>query len=115
VRTIDTTVAEQFGHAIVRGDFEAAHAFLTEDAQKIYTPQAMRESVTLMTSYADGPLLRVRITEGAVWDEWPDKQFDDVATVYVSLEGDSFAEAATVILATTDDGLRIRDIEWGRP
>jgi hypothetical protein len=93
----------------------AAHALLTPEAQQIHTPEAMKERVASMTAYAHEPVKRVNILPGAIIDEWPDKQYGDIAWVYVSLEGDSYAEAATVLLVETEHGIGIHDIEWGRP
>ena len=50
-----------------------------------------------------------------VMEDWPDKQPGDLAWVYVSLQGESFSEAVTVVLADTKRGARIRELEWGRP
>jgi len=112
---VDTQVAEQFGHAVAKGDFATAHALLTEEAQRIHSAEVMKQAVADMTAYADGPIQHVVVDSGFVVDDWPDKQDGDVAWVYVALTGDSFVEAASVLLATTGDGVRIRQVEWGRP
>jgi hypothetical protein len=112
---IDISVAEQFGRAVVRGNFAAAYALLTKDAQQIYTPEAMEVVVADMISYADEPLVRSVVMIDHVMDDWPDKKQGDVACLYISLEAESFSEGAMVILTKTADGIRIREIEWGRP
>ena len=50
-----------------------------------------------------------------ILEEWPDQAADDRAMVYVPLEGDVFSEALTVTIAASNNGLRISNIEWGRP
>lgn len=113
--TFDTRIAEQFGNAVVKGDFEVAHSLLTEEAKQKHSPEIMRQDVASMIAYAGEPLKRIHVITDAFANEWPDKQYGDICWVYVSLEGDSYGEGAFIILAETDDGIRIRDIEWGRP
>jgi hypothetical protein len=112
---VDTDIARQFGEHVAAGDFEAAHALLTLDAQRLYWPELMRLAVAKMTAYAPGPIRRVEVLDEFVLHQWPAKQPDDIASVYVALEGDSFSEAVSVVLTETPDGIRIRDLEWGRP
>lgn len=50
-----------------------------------------------------------------ILEDWPDKAADELAVVYVPLEGDVFSEAITVTVARSDDGLLISNVEWGRP
>ena len=111
--SIDTQVAEEFGKAVAHGDFVEAHALLTEQAQNLYSPAALEQEVKAMTAYAEGPIQEVEVMD--TLDAWPDKLDGDVAWVYVSLAGDSFAEAVTVVLTNTPNGIRIRWLEWGRP
>ncbi len=50
-----------------------------------------------------------------ILEDWPDKAEDDLAVVYVPLEGDVFSEAITLTVSKENDALRISSIEWGRP
>jgi hypothetical protein len=111
--SIDTQVAEQFGNALAKGDFAQAHVLLTEEVQNLYSPAVLEQEVKAMTAYAEGPIQEVEVM--GTLDAWPDKLEGDVAWVYVALTGDSFAEAVTVVLTNTANGIRIRWLEWGRP
>jgi hypothetical protein len=53
--------------------------------------------------------------EDFVLDDWPDKQDGDIASVYISLVGDGYVEAVSVILTKGTGVTRIRHLEWGRP
>jgi hypothetical protein len=66
-----------------------------------------------MTAYAPGPIQRVEVMDSL--KVWPDRKPGDIAWVYVALTGESFSEAAAAILCSTESGIRIREIEWGRP
>ena len=112
---MDTQVAEQFGQLIAKSDFAAAHRFLTQEAQKLHSPDELRKTFEQMTAYAPGPVRQVEVMEDFVLDDWPDKQDGDIASVYVSLVGDGYVEAVSVILAEETGATRIRHLEWGRP
>ena len=114
--SIDTRVAEQFGQAVAQSDFEAAHLLLTADTRREQSPATMQRAVTRMLSYAEGEQIeRVEVFHEFTLTEWPQKRSTDVAWVYVALEGPSFQEAASLVLAVTAEGTRIREVEWGRP
>jgi hypothetical protein len=108
-------VAGQFGHLIAKADYTAAHAFLTEEAQKIHSPKDLKAAVEEMTTYAPGPIQQVEVMSDFILEEWPDKQDEDVAIVYIALTGDGFCEAVTLTLTYEGQNIRIRQLEWGRP
>jgi hypothetical protein len=101
------TVAEHFGNLIAKSDYTAAHALLTKEAQKIHSPDDFKQTFEQMTAYAPGPVRQVDVMEDFVLYDWPDKQDGDISLVYVSLLGDSYAEAVSVILAE-EAGARCR-------
>lgn len=106
-------VAEQFGKLIAKADYRAAHAFLTQETQQIYSPENFKKSVEQMTNYWSVPIEKV-ISE-LILEDWPTKQDKDIGIVYVSLIGDGICEAVTVILTEENSDIRIRYLEWGRP
>jgi hypothetical protein len=110
-----TEVAEQFGNLIGKADYVAAHALLTKEAQGVHSPDDFKESVEGMTTYASGSIRQVVVMEDFILEDWPDKQDEDIAIVYISLEGDGFNEAVTVTLKHEAGDIRIRYLEWGRP
>ena len=52
---------------------------------------------------------------GTVMETWPARQPLDVGWVYVSIGGDMFSEAVTVVVMREADTLKIRTVEFGRP
>jgi len=112
---VDTRVAEQFGHAIARCDYAAAHSLLSKSAQAIHSPESLKQSVEELISVGDGPITDVDLVSECILEHWPAKQAGDVGYVYVALTGDGFCEAVTVSLTREADGIRIRELEWGRP
>jgi hypothetical protein len=43
------------------------------------------------------------------------RKADEVGWVYVSISGDDYVEAVTVIVSADENGISINSIEWGRP
>ena len=105
----------EFGHAIARCDYLAAHSLLTEHAQAVHSPDSLKQAVEEMIEDGHGPIAEVVLVSECILEDWPRKQKGDVGYVYVALDGDGFCEAVTVTLATEAGNIRIRDLEWGRP
>src|SRR6266404_6252409 len=105
-------LAQRFGDLIAREDYESAHELLTKQAQGLHTAQEMRSRSEGMRRYAPGPFRNFLVMEEFMLEDWPAKQDGDVASIYISLEGDNFCEAVSVIVAQEDGDLRIRDLEW---
>jgi hypothetical protein len=107
-------IAGRFGHLIARSNYEGAHKLLTKAAQKRHSPNRLQKDFKRTVAYAPGPVRKVEIV-GDILDDWPDKQRRDIGWVYISLFGDDYVEAVSVILAEENGNIRIRDVEWGRP
>jgi hypothetical protein len=58
----------------------------------------------------DGP-----IEVGHTMTDWPGKQPHDLGWIYVSIGGEGYSEAVTVIVASEDNAAKVRDVEFGRP
>jgi hypothetical protein len=108
-------VANSFGDFIVRGEYSLAFGLFSKEMQAVTSPAAIKAAVATMTAYASGPLQGAEVIEEFTLEDWPDKQPDDLAVVYVALNGESFSEAVTLTLAQYDEEILIRHLEWGRP
>ncbi len=105
--------ASSFAEALASGDYGEAHTMLSPNMQQLYTEASLRESFEEMIEYGDSPV-RVDGTVGTL-EDWPGRTPADVGWVYVSLSGDDYGEAVTVIVTAIDDRMTINSIEWGRP
>jgi hypothetical protein len=108
-------VAEEFGKLIAEEDYVAAHHLLTRAAQKVHSPAKLKKAVKTITAYDPGPIREVEVMTDMILYDWPDKEPGDLAWVYVSLVGDSYVEAVSLVLVEEVDATRIRQLEWGRP
>lgn len=108
-----TAFAAEFVHAVSNGEAESACGMMSDALQQATTATELSEQFDSLAEEMGGvtgigePLV--------ILEEWPNKSADERAMVYVPLEGDVFSEAVTVTIAAIDDGLRISNVEWGRP
>ena len=103
-------IALTFVQALVQGTFEVAHALLTPALQQQYSVERLQQVFEEMVAYGETPPNAVEVM--ATLADWPGKTPEDWGWVYVSVAGDGYGEAVTVIVQKNS---RIRDLEWGRP
>ena len=109
-------VAVAFASALVDGDFARAETLLAPELRRHVTADALRQKLYAMfRSYANGEPMAVDFDEEGQMEHWPSKLPGDAGWVYVSISGDDFVEAVTVIVADVRGKYLIREIEWGRP
>jgi len=109
-------MATNFAQALADARWEDAHSLLDQELQKRFSAQRLAETFQAMySSYAEGPVTSVHFDPQFSMETWPAKIPGDVGWAYVSLHGNGFVEAVTVVVASSSGHLAIRDIEWGRP
>jgi hypothetical protein len=108
-------VAIAFASALVDGNFAAAYALLSPSLQETLSSSSLRDSFLRMVSLHEPEKPTGIHFDDFSMEDWPAKQSGDVGWAYVSICGDSFVEAVTVVVYNLDGALLIRDIEWGRP
>lgn len=109
-------VAVDFAQALVRNSWEKARGFLVPALQAQWPAQRLAETFKSMyEGYAAGPARSVHFDPRFSMEAWPAKQSGDIGWVYVSIQGDEFIEAVTVVVASSQGVPTIRNIEWGRP
>jgi len=109
-------VAVEFASALLRGDFEQAHRFLSRKLAEELSPEELREKYfEMFRGYTDETPARIQFDEEFCDEEWPAKQPGDLGWAYVGLLGDNVVEAVTPIVAVEDGRLVVREIDWGRP
>lgn len=60
-----------------------------------------------------GPMEPLEV--GQIMENWPGKQPSDIGWAYVSIGGDVYSEAITVIVTSENGEEKIREIAFGRP
>ncbi|QHV01334.1 hypothetical protein [Synechocystis sp. CACIAM 05] len=110
-------LAQQFGDYLAQGDYAKAHGLLCFALQRQYSPSTLRADVEAMINYGSGAIQRAIVMADCLLTDWqyPPMEANDLAWVYVSLEGEDFLEAVSVIVQQEGEKLAIRWLEWGRP
>jgi hypothetical protein len=104
--------ALRFTQFLARRDYEAAYAMTAKEYQGENsledTRQAFESPVPPDFKIGD-------IEVGETMTSWPGKEASDLAWVYVSIGGDVYSEAISVVVTREGGELKIREVEWGRP
>lgn len=110
-------LTQLFGDLLTQVDYTSAHALLSSELQQQYSPQTLKETVETMIDYGSGPIRKAIIMVDCLLTEWqyPPMEADDAVWLYVSLEGEDFVEAVSLIVQHREGKLAIRWLEWGRP
>ncbi len=108
-----TGLALAFARALTRRDHAAAYELTSRDYQRRVSLDAMQTAFDAVVPADFGPVTSVEA--GHTMESWPDKQAADVGWVYVSIGGDLYSEAVTIVVTMEDGNLKVRDAEFGRP
>ena len=108
-------VAIEFASALVDKDFARARKLLSPQLGQELTEDGLRVRLYgMFRGYSESEPRSIHFDEHFQMEEWPGKQGGDTGWAYVSIEGDDFIEAVSVVSAVEDKHL-IREVEWGRP
>lgn len=105
-------VALDFARALVARDFAGAYAMTSSEYQRRVTPDAMR---TAFEAIVPADWADALVAPGLNMESWPDKQPSDVGWVYVSIGGDVYSEAVTVVVTEERETMKVGGVEFGRP
>jgi hypothetical protein len=108
-----SSVALEFATALASRDYPAAYAMTSREYQRSTTLDEMRAAFEAIVP-TDWPTVGP-VEVGQVMESWPARQPSDVGWVYVSIGGDGYSEAVTVVVMRQADRLKIRTVEFGRP
>jgi hypothetical protein len=108
-----THVALAFTKALAARDYDAAYALTSRAYRDGTSLKAMTDAFEAIVPpdwQSVGP-----IEAGVTMDDWPGREASDAGWVYVSVGGDVYSEAVTVIVTREDGDLSVRAVEFGRP
>jgi len=106
-------VALAFAQSLAARDYAKAHAMTSEAYRKRTTVDQLQAAFEAIVPRDWGSVGPVEV--GETMTTWPDKQPGDLGWAYVSIGGDVYSEAITVVVASESGAARIRAVEFGRP
>lgn len=105
--------ALEFARSLAARDYPAAHAMTSRSFQAVTSPGQLKNAFESIVPLDWGPVEPVEL--GETMTSWPGKQATDLGWVYVSIGGDVYSEAVSVIVMSENGSARIREVEFGRP
>jgi hypothetical protein len=93
--------------------YEAAYALTALDYRQAVSLETLRAEFEEMIPDDWGEVGPVAVEH--TMTDWPDKQDADLLWVYVSIGGDVYSEAVTLVVTSEGGEPRIRQVELGRP
>jgi hypothetical protein len=109
-------VAVAFATALVHGEFVEARHLLAPALRAQLSPASLQDAYYgMFTGYADGEPYEIWYEGKNFTEEWPAKERGDIGRAYISVCGENFVEAVTLVVADVDGAPLIRDVAWGRP
>jgi hypothetical protein len=106
-------VALDLTNALAARNYGAAYALTSKEYRDSTSAEAMQaafEAIVPTDWKTVGPIEVVQ-----TMDDWPGRTPLDVGWAYVSVGGDAYSEAVTVVVTTEQNVLRVRTMEFGRP
>jgi hypothetical protein len=107
------SVSLDFARALASRDYTTAYAMTSTDYQRTTTLDEMRVAFEAIVPADWGTVGPVEV--GQTMESWPDKQPLDIGWAYISIGGDVYSEAVTLVVMLEEDTPKIRTVEFGRP
>ncbi|MCK6460149.1 MAG: hypothetical protein L6Q95_09680 [Planctomycetes bacterium] len=106
-------LARAFAEALAARDYASAHAMMAAELRKRMTVDRLRAAFEAIVPPDGGPVGPIEV--GETMTAWPERQPSDLGWAYVSIGGETFSEALTVVVALEKGEARVRDVQFGRP
>jgi len=106
-------IALEFAKALASREYTKAYAMTSLGYRQKTTVDQLRtgfETIVPTDWGATGP-----IEVGQTMATWPGKQPADLGWAYVSIGGNLYSEAVTVVVTSENGEAKIREVEFGRP
>jgi hypothetical protein len=112
--TIDyKQVALEFTKLLAAREYAKAYSLTAMEYRQKNTLEQLKENFERIVPVDFGPI--GTIETGLTNSFFREKRPSDLAWVYVSIGGDVYSEALTVIVTLENEAAKIREIEFGRP
>lgn len=112
------SLALSFAQWAVAGDWQKISDLLSSKAAGKFPPEKLKKGYEKMLAYArraDGTYGDIKVGELVdvqKMNEWGSQNQGDEFWAYVTITGDDFSEAVTLVF---DKNQKITSVEWGRP
>jgi hypothetical protein len=106
-------IALEFTKALAAREYPKAYAMTSQEYRKRTTAEQLRTAFENIVPIDWGQIGPIEV--GQTMTSWPGKRPEDVGWAYVSIGGDVYSEAITVVVTSESGESKIREVEFGRP
>lgn len=106
-------IALEFAKSLAAREYPKAYAMTSLGYRQKNTVDQLRIGFETIVPTDWGPTDPIEV--GETMTTWPGKQPSDLGWAYISIGGDVYSEAVTVVVTSEDGEARIREVEFGRP
>lgn len=106
-------VALEFTKLLAAREYPKAYAMTSQEYGKRNTVDQLRTALEAIVPADWGAMGPIEV--GQTMTSWPGKQPSDLGWAYVSIGGNVYSEAITVVVTSQNGEPRIREVEFGRP
>ena len=102
-----------FANSMSSRDYAKAYAMTTKEYREKTSVEQLRNAFEAIVPTDWGTMGPIEV--GQAMTSWPGKQRYDLGWAYVSIGGDVYSEAVTVVVTSENGEAKIREVEFGRP
>jgi hypothetical protein len=106
-------IALEFTKLLAAREYPKAYAMTSQEYRKRTTAEQMRTAFENIVPTDWGQIGPIEV--GQTMTSWPGKRPEDTGWAYVSIGGDVYSEAITVVVTSESGESKIREVEFGRP
>lgn len=106
-------IALQFTKLLTKREYSKAYEMTAKEYRIGNSVEQLRTAFETIVPIDGGPIGPIEV--GHTMTTWPGKQPSDIGWVYVSIGGDVYSEAITVVVTSEQGEAKIREVEFGRP
>jgi hypothetical protein len=106
-------IALEFTQSLAAREYQKAYAMMSQQYRSQTTVEQLRADFEAIVPTDWGPTDPIEV--GETMTSWPGKQPADLGWAYVSIGGDVYSEAVTVVVTSEQGEAKIREVEMGRP
>jgi hypothetical protein len=103
----------QFAEHMSNRKYAEAYEMTSSEYQTLIDLNQFKTDFEKMIPLDWGKIAPIEI--GDTLKNWPEKQSSDLIWIYISLGGDVYSEAVTIVISTENENLRISELKFGRP
>lgn len=106
-------IALEFTRLLAKRDYRKAYTMTSRQYRQRTTVEQLQTAFETIVPSDWGSMGPIEV--GQTLTNWPDKQPADIGWAYVSIGGDVYSEAVTVVVTSEQGEAKIREVEFGRP